>query len=83
MEFGLGARARSCEALARGLYGAERGSEVGADGPLGASQRGGYLGAVQAGAVQDMGAVAEGGFGLAAADCGAAIAPGFFFVGET
>ena len=77
------ARARSCEALAGGLYGAERGSEVGADGSLAAVEDGGDLGAVQAGAVQDVGAVAEFVFVLAAAASGAAIAPGFFFVGES
>ena len=38
------ARVRSCEALAGGLYGAERGSEVGADdGSLAAVEDGGYL----------------------------------------
>ena len=77
------ARARSCEALALGLHRVEGAGKVTADGALAAPQFSGDLGAVEAGAVEDMGAVAEGGFGLGAAASGAAIAPGLFCVGES
>ena len=72
------ARARSCEALALGLHRVEGAGQVTADGSLAAVEDGGDLGAVQ-----DVGAVAEFVFVLAAAASGAAIAPGLFFVGES
>ena len=76
-------RARSGEALALGLHRVEGAGKVGADGSLAAVEDGGDLGAVEAGAVEGVGAVAEFVFVLAAAASGAAIAAGFLFVGES
>lgn len=69
--------------MALGLHRVEGAGKVGADGALAAVEDGGDLGAVEAGAVEDVGAVAEFVFVLAAAASGAAIAPGLFCVGES